>query len=134
MITFLKDQMTMIITYSIYTANFLDAKIATISCVTRPDALWMPSLQIKAAVTFWSRFCNFLLQQIFKVKIATFSCICLVNSKKIFAPKSCRIATFRCKWFFQNFPNLQLHISCNLSNNKIFILYRVILGSEILLC
>ena len=31
----------------LYTANVLDAKIATISCVASPDALWIPSLKLK---------------------------------------------------------------------------------------
>ena len=42
-----------------YTANILGAKIAALSCVTRPAAVWMYFMQFLGAAIFRCRFCSF---------------------------------------------------------------------------
>ena len=47
-----------------YTANIWVAKIAAISCVTCPVALWLQYLQLLTAVTFSGNICIFKLQML----------------------------------------------------------------------
>ena len=68
------------------TANILVAKIATISCVTCPVAIWMQYLQPSTAGTFSCYVCNFKLQTLQLHK--------LLNQKllaALFAPISCNL-------------------------------------------
>ena len=69
-----------------YTANILVAKIATISCVTRPVAIWMQYLQPSTAATFSCYICNFKLQtlQLHKLLIQK-------QLTALFAPISCNL-------------------------------------------
>ena len=58
----------------IYTANFLVAKIATISCVFFPVAIWLRFLQLLVEANFNCKFCNQKLKLPLVTIFATNSC------------------------------------------------------------
>ena len=70
----------------VYTENILVAKIATISCVTRPVAIWMQYLQPSTAATFSCYICNFKLQTLQLHKLLIQKLLAA-----LFAPISCNL-------------------------------------------
>ena len=72
--------------WDIYTANILIAKIATISCVTRPVAIWMQYLQPPTAATLSCYICNFKLQTLQLHKLLIQKLLAA-----LFAPISCNL-------------------------------------------
>ena len=104
-----------------YTANILVAKIATISCVTRPVVIWMQYLQPSTAATLSCYICNFKLQMLQLHKLLIQKLLAA-----IFSPISCNLEEKRTTNYLQrlqskvaetkscSYCNYQLHYSCTL--------------------